>query len=265
MDSIFEASYLGSRVRLYDTWLEQEGHGVRRVIPLSRIESIYPAAPLVAGVHVEGGAFSGIVPVPLGKKQELVGAVEQAMSRIGPELTLHVIHVGGYGTDLVVGEEYFAAFGESAVAVSHPWAEESLTVPYAEIVEFDIGGRGAMESDAGLVGGGFGVGGAAVGMALAGVVNAATRTKSVETGIWWKTADSELFLFTYSAEPDSLRVELAQQIARMNGKLEGGHGPAAVGKQDLVAQLRGLAELREAGVLTDAEFQAAKQRVLESI
>lgn len=205
------------------------------------------------------------MPVPLGKKQELVEAAEQAMSRIGPEPTLHVIHVGGYGTDLVVGEEYFAAFGDSAVTVSHPWAEESLTVPYTEIVEFDIGGRGAMESDAGLVGGGFGIDGAVVGMALAGVVNAATRTKSVETGIWWKAADSELFLFTYSAEPDSLRVELARQIARMNGKPVDSPEPAAVGKQDLVAQLRGLAELREAGVLSDAEFQAAKQRVLESI
>jgi len=264
MEILFESNYLGSRVRLYDTWLEHEAFGVRRVVPLNRIVEIYPMNPLVAGVHIEGGPFNGTVGVWGAQKQALVDAIQAAMANVSDETALRVVHVGGFGTMLEQGEEYFAVFGQSELTLSHPWATETLSLRYSDIEGFNIGGPGVMESDAGIIGGGFGLAGAVTGMAVAGLVNEVTRTRSVETGIWWKTRDSEVFLFTDSADPDSLRVELSEQMAKMQSN-NGTTARPAVSEaqpQDVVTQLRSLAELHAQGVLNDAEFVAAKQRIL---
>ena len=43
-----------------------------------------------------------------------------------------------------------------------------------------------------------------------------------------------------------------------------GQAPASATTQDRSERLKQLAELRDSGILTDAEFEAAKQRVLSS-
>lgn len=57
------------------------------------------------------------------------------------------------------------------------------TVPYTNLTKIDISG-GTSTTDAGMIGGGFGLQGAAEGIAVASILNALSRKTSIRTWLW---------------------------------------------------------------------------------
>lgn len=93
------------------------------------------------------------------------------------------------------------------------------TVLYESVDFVQISGSGAttITTDAGLIGGGFGVKGAVEGILAASVVNALTRrtTTTIETIVYLKAGPSEVLLNTSTFTPSVLQVLLSPSFARI--------------------------------------------------
>jgi hypothetical protein len=115
------------------------------------------------------------------------------------------------------------------------------------------------------VGGGFGVLGSIEGMLVAKALNSATRrtTTSVQTFIHLNARNRELMMLDGYTTPQVLQVRLAPAFARIkHANVPTATPPDA--SRDRLALLRELGELRQSGVLTEAEFEAEKARLLSS-
>lgn len=89
-------------------------------------------------------------------------------------------------------------------------------IPISEVIDIEIGGPGAQTSSAGVMGGGFGLQGAATGIAIASAINLLTTRSSVNTLIRLATTDSELFLHTSAIEPTAARMHLSALFVKLN-------------------------------------------------
>lgn len=95
----------------------------------------------------------------------------------------------------------------------------AVTIEYANVDRLEISGPGAKTTttDAGLIGGGFGVKGAVEGIAAASVINALTRktTTTIDTVVDLKAGRSELLLRTHTFEPATLHALLSPVYYRI--------------------------------------------------
>jgi hypothetical protein len=66
------------------------------------------------------------------------------------------------------------------------------------------------------------------------------------------------------AQMEAQRAQMSQQPAPMAPVPAASAPPAAGGSSDRIAQLQQLSELKQAGILTDAEFEAEKAKILAS-
>jgi hypothetical protein len=93
-------------------------------------------------------------------------------------------------------------------------------IDYPDVDTLEVGGPGtsAVTTDAGIVGGGFGVHGALQGMAIASVVNSLTRRtrKSIDTSVHLKAGRQELLMSTSIFEPRILGVLLSPTYHRID-------------------------------------------------
>ena len=147
--------------------------------------------------------------------------------------------------------------------------DQVTTIPYDEVTSLQIGGRGVLNSTTGggWIGGGFGPTGSLEGIAFASIMNALTTRKhtAIETLIEFSAGARALIVLTESEPPDSMRVHLAPVFSRIESARRAPAGSTPSNPMnDRIAQLKELAELRDAGVLTEQEFQAEKARVLAS-
>jgi hypothetical protein len=138
----------------------------------------------------------------------------------------------------------------------------ALRLDYSELDAVSVGGPGLQTrtTDAGIVGGGFGVKAFLKGATAAALVNAATRRTEylLATTLTIAGAGYELHLLTQAVTPFVLDGELAaaRTVIRASKDARAGR------PHDLAGQIRELAELHSSGVLTDEEFELAKQRVI---
>jgi len=87
--------------------------------------------------------------------------------------------LGGYGHPFRVGTALLLAFGSDVVELVS--ATDRLEAAYRDVEFLRVGGPGAVTSGGGFVGGGFGLEGAAEGMAIAGLLNSLTTRTTVTT------------------------------------------------------------------------------------
>lgn len=163
-------------------------------------------------------------------------------------------------------------FAEDAVVVMVHRAEAFEvvnTITYDQITYVRVGGRGAVTSGGGWVGGGFGLKGAVKGILIAEVLNALTTSTSVETFVNLNAGGRELMLHHTETTPEVLQVRLAPVFSRINSSSAPPSSSSAppssspeAAPADRLAQLKVLGELRQSGVLTEDEFKAEKGRLL---
>lgn len=124
---------------------------------------------------------------------------------------------------------------------------------------------GAIRKGGGYVGGGFGVLGAAEGMAIAGLLNALTTSTEIQTTMRVESDTAEAFLFTDTATPQQLTMRLSQVRGRIRRSDVAPAAPAAAvpGGVDLTDRLLRLGEMLDKGQLTPDEFARAKARLLD--
>jgi hypothetical protein len=98
-------------------------------------------------------------------------------------------------------------------------AGEVLRVAYSEVSSLEIGGAGTRSytSNAGISGGGFGARGALEGIAIAGLINAATtRTTTVhDTTLSFRAGPSAILMDASMYEPSTLRIMLSPTFHRV--------------------------------------------------
>lgn len=144
------------------------------------------------------------------------------------------------------------------------------SIRYSDLSILQFAGRGAFttQSGGGWVGGGFGLQGAFEGALLAGVMNklsTVTRTH-IETivTLGWETGTVVLLNSLYA--PEQMASFLQPVVRRIEAaNVARGKPTVALAKPstpDLAEKLQQLASLHASGALTDAEFSAAKARLL---
>lgn len=163
--------------------------------------------------------------------------------------------LGGTDISLKPGSKGLAAFDETCVTVvaqPYQWKRQ-----LADLVSLSIDGPGQTTSDAGVMGGGIGVEGAIVGVAIASALNALSRETEVNTILHLAWNQGELFLHTSRFAPEQGRVLLSRSFTAVKG------AHANVGS-DVASQLERISALQQAGALSAQEYQAAKSKILGS-
>lgn len=177
------------------------------------------------------------------------------------DFTLPTAYVGGHGCPVARQTVGALLFAPDRVCFVEENTRSCLwEVAAHDLTTVEFGGPGKWRRGGGFFGGGFGVLGAAEGMAIAAVLNSLTTRSGVMTIVhleagadmstWWQHADWHT--------PEDLQVELSWLVSAVrNGK-----AVEAEGGRDFVERLAKLAELHGAGALTDEEFAAAKARLM---
>jgi len=138
---------------------------------------------------------------------------------------------------------------------------ELINVRVTEIFGLDISGPGTQRSNAGVVGGGFGIEGAIKGMLVASVLNKLTEKSTTNTFIRISTQGSETYLHTSSVGPSELRIILSPAYVQIE-KLA--RGVSQIPDTGISAEIGKLHALLKDGALTNEEFAAAKSGLLNS-
>lgn len=163
--------------------------------------------------------------------------------------------------DLLFREDHLAIY-------SHP-ARENVgvlaTIPFSDSLTLEISGPGKVTSGGGFAGGGFGLVGAAEGMAIAGILNALTTKSTIVTLITVADRAHEGFFVHTQTTPEDVRRTLSSAFVRIRQH----HHPAPLRRavpagEELISRLERLSAVHSAGALTDREFSAAKATVLNS-
>ena len=144
------------------------------------------------------------------------------------------------------------------------------SVVFADINELQFGGRGrhAVSSDIQVVGGGFGLAGAAKGIGEALVINsvvgALTRRELIESVVHLEWGSGSLTLVNEEHTPVQVAYSLRGVVADLNDRRLGslGRPETASSHRSISTQLIELTQLWRDGALSDEEFKAAKAQVI---
>lgn len=173
--------------------------------------------------------------------------------------TYTMVVVSSKGMGLPEAAVVILTFGQDSVSFTMRDSDFVTSLPFEEIELFEVSGPGKISQDAGLIGGGFGIKGALLGMAVATAVNALTNKTETHTFLTMATPSKSVTLLTVEYEPEKLKMRLASYLAHVQGNKRS--ATPQVG-QDLVSHLSRLSEMRAAGLLSEEEFQKAKGKLL---
>jgi hypothetical protein len=197
--------------------------------------------------------------------------------------------IGGRGNPVPFNTIVSIACSSTHVTITpeHP-SGPSVCHPMSEVIGLEVAG-GEYKTNAGIIGGGSGISGAAKGILMAAAVNKITTRKHVET-----QAELVTRIATYAFTTDSfLPVEVANILAPINllafdhrsqtapltkGDLETEtHGEILDPQPDrrvvleannaltLIDGLERLAKLHNSGALTEEQFETAKNQLLTGL
>jgi len=162
------------------------------------------------------------------------------------------------GTLIPTGSSCVIDFSSDGARIRSTGVEEF--VPYADILALQISGS-TTHSNAGVFGGGFGVAGAAEGMLAASVINSLTSKTTTYSLVRIAARAAEYVFVSHVVDSGSLGMMLTPVQFRMRQAQASASSPPTAGTS-VADELAKLAQLRDAGILSDAEFTAAKARLL---
>lgn len=168
------------------------------------------------------------------------------------------LYLGGHGLPLSAGQNYDLMFNDHGTDLLQDFVAITQ-LPYDVIQELEISGRGQVTTGGGFIGGGFGFEGAATGIAIAAILNAATMRTQMETVLRIQAVEAEGFFHYWRATPERLRIELSAVFGRVRRRDE-----PSTDAGGIAGQLSKLAELHREGSLSTEEFEVAKRKLLQS-
>jgi hypothetical protein len=177
------------------------------------------------------------------------------------------VFVGGYGLEIPAGSHCGLFWTDDRATVwptrrgFHP-----ARIPLSQIQNVEIGGPGAVTTGGSLMGGGLGPIGAAEGMLAASLINSLTTKTKIHTMLSIRSTEFEGFFFTDRFTPDRLRIAMSGVIGRVSSQAQTASStPVADSAADPVVRLRELAQLRDDGLMTPEEFEAARKRLVREL
>lgn len=171
------------------------------------------------------------------------------------EVPLKFTVVGGSGWTFTTEKSYTLNIASTCLKFTGDEPDGEITVQFDELTAVEISG-GSQTTNMGLVGGGFGLAGAADGIALAALVNALTTRTVTNTYVRLASKDAEVFLHTDQLDSAPLRLLLSPAVVRMEARR------MSPTRTSLADELEKLHRLFQSGVLSDQEYAVAKARVL---
>lgn len=205
-------------------------------------------------------------------RQSTLASAPKSPGRVALEAFTHVVRgielAAAGGTRIPNGSECLIGFGDSGMKVAAEAEPASGDdIPYAHVQALEATGTTTRRS-AGLIGGGFSLTGAAEGMLAATVINSLTTRRRINTILRIATISAEYLFVSDSIDSDRLRMFLIPIQPRIRAaqatapSLVMSPPPASSSVAD---ELTKLARLRDEGVLSEAEFTAAKTRLLAGL
>ncbi len=167
-------------------------------------------------------------------------------------------YLGGSGNNFDKNSEVIVGQGKDGIYFGDVYKKEHNTILIKDITLFEISGEGTVTTNAGVVGGGFGVEGFIKGAVVAEIVNKATSKTTTNTFLRIMTSESELYFHTSEREPAQLQILFSKVFVHINSLKN--TKANATGISDELVKLHSL--LKD-GVLTQAEFETAKRNLLE--
>lgn len=144
----------------------------------------------------------------------------------------------------------------------HDLQEEVVELDYSELLDIHLSGPGEVTSDAGIWGGGFGLEGAAQGIAIASVINSLTRRTTINTFLKIDWRDGEAFYHYTRLGPEQLRMAMSKVFVKLRGR-SGNTRLEQSRSATRIDELEKLASLFERGLLDEGEYRALKKRLIE--
>lgn len=175
-------------------------------------------------------------------------------------------HVGGTGFDITPGSVCSVTAKLPSVLVRieiGPAKGEEFEIPYDELTHLGLTG-GARTSGGGYFGGGFGAG-ALEGIAVASVLNALTTKTKISTGLHIGSTRGEMLFHHGEHLPTEIRNKLSPMFARHDAARHPSRQEPPKGSEDPLSQLERLVSLRDAGVLSSSEYQAARAKYVAQL
>lgn len=184
---------------------------------------------------------------------ELVISRNKNVYGAGPFKFFDFIFLGGNGISLVKSHNYKVIFSADQICFESNSLDHKIFVN--QIINMEISGPGRLDSNAGVIGGGVGIEGAAVGIGIASIINALTSKSTVNTILRIEWSGGEVFLHTSTITPEELRIALSHQFTKIKSR-------SSLVNTDVVSQLEKLIFLKNSGILTESEYNQAKLNLL---
>jgi hypothetical protein len=179
-----------------------------------------------------------------------------------------LVFIGGYirGVELVPGNVHDLRFLPDSVAIYLTGQLHSVgEIPFTEIENVEIGGPGLVRSGPRWVGGGSGVLGAAEGIAMAALLSALTTRATITTIVLVQAIRAELFLLNKKASPQAFRIQLSPVLGSIREAQALAPAQETASNLSPVDELAKLASLLDRGLLTRAEFDELKAKVITGL
>lgn len=190
-------------------------------------------------------------------------AVDEHLFKVGFTSTtgqqLTAFYLGGSGYS--IPSESLVSFeaGTEGFLLTGTEQNVAVRIRYSEVDDFKFDG-GVLQRGGGFAGGGFGVVGFAVGAAASMALNKVTSKSEIQTTLQLLTTEGEILLYTNLATPDQLEMMFSEARTRIRSATTQRMTPSS--SSSVADELLKLSSLRESGILSDDEFQAAKARLL---
>ncbi len=152
-------------------------------------------------------------PKPIPDRSETERGAPGAPARID-ELTSFVIEsatvLGGFGAfPMAIGDAVAIDFDGLNMCLTTKGAQHVMSIAVEDFLAVAVYGPGEVTSNAGVVGGGFGVDAAISGMAMAALFNTITERSTTNTFVHFDCTFGELYLHTSVASPEALEMVMA--------------------------------------------------------
>ncbi|MBJ6727583.1 hypothetical protein [Geomesophilobacter sediminis] len=173
---------------------------------------------------------------------------------VDPFIQINFSLLGGSEIPIDPGEKCKVIFSNNLISLESK--RSTFKINLTHVHDLEIGGPGEVRTDAGMIGGGFGIDGAIAGIGIASVINALTAKNTVNTVLKIDWEGGEVFLHTSEFNPETLRLKLSNTfttIKALKNRVS----------NDIVLQLERLILMKNAGQLTDFQFEQAKEKLFE--
>jgi hypothetical protein len=125
--------------------------------------------------------------------------------------------LGGYNSPLDQGSRTDVLLDDEGLQFFHTGSvlEPQFVIPFAALRGIGISGPGEKTTDAGVIGGGFGLEGIVLGVALATLVNAVTRKTTINTFMRIEWNRGEAFFHYDKLPPELVRIMLSRAFVAL--------------------------------------------------